>query len=186
MTINGRTVYINSWQNTTKIVYIGNLLANDNSELEVNISTTQPSANAYSSGLIIESYDDVNGGAVLNSANPDPNGQGRNVVAEVGPDGPQLLTEIENQIVVNTYPNPFVDIVNLDFRNGSSTNTIGVDLYDVTGRMVMSRGYGKLSEGPQTLRINTKEGKLSPGVYIVTLTINGKPASVTKLVKTKQ
>ncbi len=186
MTINGRTVYINSWQNTTKIVYIGDLVANDNSELEINISTTQPSANAYSSGFIIEAYDDVNGGAVLNSANPNPSGQDRNVVAEVGPNEPQLLTERANQVAVSTYPNPFVDIVNLDFTNVSSANTIGVDVYDVNGRMVMSRGYGKLSEGPQTLRINTKEGKLSTGVYLVTLTINGKPAAVTKLVKTKQ
>jgi len=186
MTINGRTVYINSWQNTTKIVYIGNLLANDNSELEINISTTQPSANAYSSGFIIEAYDDVNGGAVLNSPNPNPNGQDRNVVAEVGPDDPQLLTERANQVAVSTYPNPFVDMVNLDFTNTSSANSIGVDVYDVNGRMVMSRDYGKLSEGPQTLRINTKEGKLSTGIYLVTLTINGKPAAVTKLIKTKQ
>ena len=186
MTINGRTVYINSWQNTTKIVYIGDLLANDNSELEINISTTQPSANAYSSGFIIEAYDDVNGGAVLNSANPNPNGQQRNVVAEVGPTDPQLLTERANQVAVSTYPNPFVDIVNLDFTNTSSANAIGVDVYDVNGRMVMSRDYGKLSEGPQTLRINTKEGELSTGIYLVTLTINGKPAAVTKLIKTKQ
>ena len=167
-------------------MYIGDLLANDNSELEINISTTQPSANAYSSGLIIEAYDDVNGGAVLNSPNPNPNGQDKDVVAEVVPDEIALLTERANQVAVNAYPNPFVDIVNLDFTNASSANTVGVDVYDVYGRLVLSRSYGKLSVGPQTLRINTKDGNLSTGVYLVTLTINGKPAAVTKLVKTKQ
>jgi hypothetical protein len=52
--------------------------------------------------------------------------------------------------------------------------------------MVMRRNFGKLSEGPQTLRLSTAEGKLTTGVYMITLTVNGKAVAVSKLVKTKQ
>lgn len=184
-TINGTTRYINSWKNTSKIVYIGNLQANDDGQLEVNISSTAASANAYSSGLIIESYDDVNGGAVLNSVNPNPDPQQKDVVAVEQPTE-TLFVAPGQQIAVNAYPNPFTELVNIDFVNTSSTNTVALNVYDVSGRMVMSRNFGKLSEGAHTLKLNTTEGKLSAGVYMMTLTINGKPVSVTKLVKTKQ
>lgn len=184
-TINGATRYINSWKNTSKIVYIGNLLANDDGELEINISSTAASANAYSSGLIIEAYDDVNGGAVLNSVNPNPDAQQKDVVAVEQPTE-TLFVAPGQQIAVSAYPNPFTDVVNVDFVNSSSNNSVAIEIYDVAGRMVMNRNFGKLNEGAHTLKLNTSEGKLSTGIYMMTLTINGKPVSVTKLVKTKQ
>jgi large repetitive protein len=183
LTINGRTVYINSWQNTSKIVYIGNLLADDNGELFLNISSTAASANAYSSGIIIEAYDDVNGGAVLNRAAP---GQDKNVLGTEVVNETTLVADKKDQVAITTYPNPFTDFINIDFYNAALTNNVAVDVYDVAGRMVMRRNFGQLSEGPQTLRLNTADGKLTTGVYMVTLTVNGKAVAVTKLVKTKQ
>ncbi len=183
-TVNGRTVYINSWQNTSKIVYIGDLQADENGELYLNVSTTAEAANAYSSGLIIEAYDDVNGGAVLNSVNP--NGLVNNVATE-GPTNPvAVVTADGKKVDITTYPNPFTDLINLDFSNDAAGNTIGVDIYDLSGSLIMKRNFGQLPQGPNTLRINTTEGKLSTGVYLVTLTVNGKPAAAAKLVKTKK
>ena len=185
LTVNGRTVYINGWQNTSKIVSIGDLVPNSNGELLLNFSSTNPSANAYSSGIILDSYDDVNGGAVVNGIPPI---RPIDAVVQTMETNPLnlLVTDEKEKVSVSTYPNPFVDIVNLDFTNNSSENTIGVDVYDLAGRMVMKRTFGKLSEGANTLKINTGEGKLTTGVYLITLTVNGKTVSVTKLVKTKQ
>lgn len=183
-TVNGRTVYINSWQNTSKIVYIGNLKPDANGELELNFSSTEPSANAYSSGLLIDSYDDVNGGAVMNSPN-NGGGNGGNVIQESNNET-FLITDKNSKIEISAYPNPFTDYINIDFNNTSAGENIAVDVYDVAGRMVMRRNFGKLTEGAQTLRLNAAEGKLTTGVYLVTLTVNGKPVAVSKLVKTKQ
>ncbi|MFM9909916.1 MAG: fibronectin type III domain-containing protein [Chitinophagaceae bacterium] len=184
-TVNGRTVYINSWQNTSKIVYIGDLQPNQSGELELNFSSTEPSANAYSSGIIVESYDDVNGGAVLNSINPVKPISG-NITQEDANQNLLLSVDKESLVTVSSYPNPFVDIVNLDFTNKSSESTIGVDVYDLSGRLILKRNYGKLSEGANTIRLNTGEGKLTAGIYFIALSVDGKIASVTKLVKTKQ
>ena len=186
LTVNGRTVFINSWQNTSKIVYIGDLQPNSSGELELNFSSIELAANAYSSGLIIEAYDDVNGGAVVNSINPGQKYNG--TVTEEESASPNLLLTAgkENQVEVNIYPNPFKDGVNLDFTNSSSENTIGVDVYDMAGRMVMKQNFGKLGEGVNTLRLSTPEGKMPTGVYLLALTVNGKTMSVTKLVKSKQ
>ncbi|MBC7848757.1 MAG: fibronectin type III domain-containing protein [Chitinophagaceae bacterium] len=182
-TVNGRTVYINSWQNTSKIVYIGDLQANSDGELILDISSTAASANAYSSGLIIQSYDDVNGGAVLNA--PNPNGLERNIVME-GAGENLLVTPQGIQVPISVYPNPFSDYVNVDFSNTSAGNNIALDIYDVSGRMVMKRNFGKLPVGANTLRLSGAEAKLNTGVYFIALNVNGQVVSVNKLVKTKQ
>lgn len=183
LTINGRTVYINSWQNTTKIVYIGDLVADENGDLLLNISTSNDAANAYSSGFILSAYDDVNGGGVINQANQ--NGLDKKNIAEEQGDDPILFVQEGEKVDITVYPNPFVETINLDFANSNADNTIGVDVYDLSGQLVMKRSFGKMPLGPNTLRINTAEGKMATGVYLVTLTVNGKTAGVSKLIKTK-
>ena len=184
LTVNGRTVYINSWQNTTKIVYIGDLMADENGELFLNVSTSGDAANAYASGLIFSAYDDVNGGAVLNGVNP--NSLVNNRVAETPANDPILLSKDGEKVDITVYPNPFQESLNLDFANSNAENTIGVDVYDLAGQLIMKRNFGKMPLGPNTLRINAADAKLSTGVYFVTLTVNGKAAGIAKLVKTNQ
>jgi len=182
LTVNGRTVYINGWQNSSKIVYIGNLVPDANGELTLDFSTTETSANAYSSGIILEAYDDVNGGAVLNSAVQNP--LVKNVVKEES--APAIILSENANIGAVIYPNPFVEDITIDFKNSVSGKEAQVDLYDISGRKVMSKSYSGLQDGVQTLRLSTSDSKLAPGIYMVTLTIDGKLSGVNKLVKTKK
>jgi hypothetical protein len=84
------------------------------------------------------------------------------------------------------YPNPFTDQINLDFNNNSAGNNIAVDVYDMSGKLVYRRNYGRLPAGYNTVRLNTAEGQLNTGVYMVTLNVNGKPVQTTKMIKDRK
>src|SRR5690606_19562796 len=55
-TINGKTVYLNSWQNTTKIVYINDVAPDANGEIILDFSTTATALYGFNAGLIIHAY----------------------------------------------------------------------------------------------------------------------------------
>lgn len=179
-TVNNRTVYINSWQNTTKIVYIGDLQADVNGELTLDFSSTEAAGNAYSSGIILEAYDDVNGGTVLNST-----GQNQ-LVQQTVREGNQPMNPIATikPGTLAAYPNPFTDYFNLDFNN-ITQGIVTVEVYDISGKQVINKNYGTLPEGAQTLQLSVPGGKMAPGVYTVTLSVNGKAVAASKLVKAK-
>ena len=181
LSINGRKVYINAWQNTTKIVSIGDLLPDSNGEMLLNFSTTNAAGNGYNSGIIIDSYDDVNGGGVLNA--PNNNGLIPNVVFEQGDARPTTI--VGEELNARIYPNPFKDVVNIDFYNKAGTKATIVEVFDVTGRLVMRQQYSGLPEGYNTIRLGTPQGKLETGVYMLTLKVDGKVVKTGKLVKAK-
>ena len=181
LTINGRKVYINAWQNTTKIVWIGNVVPDANGEVLLNFSTTDAAGNGYNSGIIIDSYDDVNGGGVLNA--PNNNDLERNVVFEEGDARPTVVTAEEQDVRI--YPNPFKDFVNLDFYNKAGAKTASVEVFDITGRLVHRQVYGSLPEGYNTIRLTAAEGRLETGVYMLTLKVDGKVIKTGKLIKAK-
>ncbi|MFT3825513.1 MAG: T9SS type A sorting domain-containing protein [Chitinophagaceae bacterium] len=181
--INGRTVYLNSWMNSTKIVYIGDLTSDANGELMLNFTTTDQAAWAFNAGLIVEAYDDkVSGaGTVLN-------GNADSVVVTPTTDAPATAQPTAEPSIMRTkvYPNPFTDIINVDFNNTASDNVVNVNVFDMNGRLVLRQSFGKLSEGFNTLRVNTAGAGLPTGLYTMTLNINGKVAQVTKMFKNKQ
>lgn len=169
LTVNGRTVYINPWKNTTKIVYIGNLLADQNRELFLDFSTTAAAANGYCTGFILEEYDDVNGGTVLNSVTGN-----RETLREV--------TASHTRVLV--YPNPFTSSVNVEFENTSSANKITVQVYDVHGRVVLTSEYTNLGVGHNTIPV-PGTAKLETGIYMLVLKSNGKTLETTKVIRTR-
>jgi dienelactone hydrolase len=186
-TINGRTVYLNSWMNSTKIVYIGNVQADSNGELLLDFSTTQTAVYGFNGGLIIESYDDVPaGGTVLNGGVSNPNGLISGTVTDDATT--RVATQAAQQEITEgrMYPNPFIDQVNLDFNNTAADNHVSVDVYDLSGKLIYRKAFGKLAAGYNTLRINTGSTKMNTGIYMITLNVNGKPVQVNKMVKTNQ
>lgn len=173
--INGRTVYLNSWMNTSKIVYIGDVVPDMNGEAVLRFSTT-PDANwGFNGGLVIEAYDDVFGGGQLNGAVQNPNG--RPVVQEASQNAQRTGPD-------KIYPNPFAEVVNVDFNNPVGGNYISIDVYDLGGRLVKRQNYGQLGQGFNTLRLNT-EANMVTGIYMITVNVNGKPVHAAKLVKVK-
>ncbi|QEC40770.1 fibronectin type III domain-containing protein [Pseudobacter ginsenosidimutans] len=187
-TINGRSVYLNSWLNKTKFVYIGNVQPDANGEVFIDFSTTQEGVWGFNSGMIVEAYDDVIGGAVPNmvvTGNPDqPAGAVTEDKAALQPLADNV--QLADKIAIKAYPNPFNDFISIDFNNAVASNQVRVDMYDMSGRLVYRRAYGQMPAGMNTLRINTNEGSLGTGIYMVTLVVNGKPVAATKMLRAEK
>jgi hypothetical protein len=184
-TINGRTVYLNSFFNEQKMVWIGDITPTESGEIVIVFSTPNRNTITYgfTSAIVVQSYDDPIGG------------QSPNVVRVI--DQPEVVLQsptAQPTVSVSTsvaydarmYPNPFTDQINLDFNNNSAGNNIAVDVYDMSGKLVYRRNYGRLPAGYNTVRLNTAEGQLNTGVYMVTLNVNGKPVQTTKMIKDRK
>lgn len=170
-TVNGRTVYLNSWTNSTKVAYIGDVVPDDFGEVMLNFSTTQAAAYGFNAGVIIDDYSDAQGGSALNS------------VLETEPEIPAVA---ELRQATNIYPNPFFDQINIDLYNSAASNKVSAEVYDIMGRRVFIKNYFNLSAGNNSLRLAPQQSILKPGVYVVMLKINGEVVQTGKLVKAKK
>lgn len=171
-TVNGRTVYLNSWENTTKVVYIGDLVPQSGGILLLDFSTTANAGYGFNGGIIIMEYSDAQGGAVLNST-LDTTDASLNVATTLDPD-----------YNIHAYPNPFRDIINLDFYNHSATDKISAEVYDLTGRLVARQNYNSMPLGRNTIRLMGIESNKATALCLVTLKVNGKIVQTVKLMRT--
>jgi len=55
-TVHDKTVYLNSWYNTTKIVYVGDIAPDPDGKVLLDFSTTPEAGYGFNSGIIIEEY----------------------------------------------------------------------------------------------------------------------------------
>ena len=99
---------------------------------------------------------------------------------------PAGASGLQNQqaLSMRVFPNPFKDFVQLELRNTVPANLVNVDIYDMAGRLAYRRQFNNLAAGVQMLRVNTSDGTYGPGVYIVTLKVNGKLIQTDKLIRT--
>ncbi len=65
--INQRTVYLNSWQNTSKIVYIGDVAPDADGKVLLNFSTTEAAGYGFNAGIILEEYSETLGDTIPNT-----------------------------------------------------------------------------------------------------------------------
>jgi hypothetical protein len=179
-TINGRTVYLNSWMNSTKIVYIDNVAPDENGEILLDFSTTEAAAYGFNGGIIIEDYNDpLNSSFVVSSLSTIESAPGANVQN----DDQTVSQRVRESSVVRMYPNPFTEFINMDFNNTSANNNISIEVYDLSGRLGYKRSIGKLPSGGNTVSLNAADAGLKTGVYILTLSVNGKTIQANKVMK---
>jgi poly(3-hydroxybutyrate) depolymerase len=164
-TIGDRSVYLNSWENSTRIVYIGNVSPDASGNVLINFTTTAEGDWGFNSGLIIFEYTDASGGVVLNS--------------EL--DSSSVLQEELYRIKM--YPNPFRDVINVDINNNSSANRITADIYDMTGRLTVRQQFDYLSAGYNTLAVRTSGANMPVGMYVMSIRINGRIVSTKEIYK---
>lgn len=79
---------------------------------------------------------------------------------------------------VQVYPNPFVDVINLDLE-ALETSVGQISIVDMAGRVVLAQAI-QINEGTQTISIPAKD--LLAGTYLYEVVVNGKVTSG-KLVK---
>ena len=168
-TVKGRTVYLNSWENTTKIVYIGDIAPESNGTLLLDFSTTANAQYGFNGGIVIMEYSDASGGTIQNSTLDE---QAGTEILAVTPD-----------YNVKVYPNPFNDLVNLDFNNDAAGNRVSAEVYDLTGRLVYRRDFNSLAAGRNVLVLNGIEQNSNTSVCVVALRVNGKVVQTVKLLR---
>jgi antitoxin component YwqK of YwqJK toxin-antitoxin module len=171
-TVNSKTVYLNSWMNTTKIVYINDVVADANGDLLIDFSTTGAAQWGFNGGIIIMDYSDANGASALYMSNSTLDSSAT------------IATSATDELKEKIYPNPFNDIMNIDFTNPSPTNKITAEVYDLNGRLVYRQNYSSMPAGRNTLRLNGV-GSGNNGVYIVALKMNGKIVQTVKMLRNK-
>jgi chitodextrinase/predicted esterase len=96
------------------------------------------------------------------------------------------LDASENIKSLKAYPNPLSEWLNIDFYVTSQKNDIGVDVFDMNGKVVYKNNFKGLPYGNNTLKMNIGNGKLTPGIYFVKVNVNGIPSKVIKLVKSRK
>ena len=168
-TVNGRTVYLNSWMNSSKIVYISDVVPDESGEIFLNFSTTAIAQWAFNAGIIVHEYSSAGGGELYMS----------NSVL----DTLQVETALVNPgYDLRIYPNPFNDQLNIDFNNPAAGNQVVAEVYAVDGRVIMRKQFSDLPAGNNTLRLNSIQSS-GRGVYFVTLKVNGKVVHTRKMLR---
>jgi hypothetical protein len=136
----------------------------------IDFSTTADAQWAFNAGIIVEEYTDAAGGSMLYMSN--------SVVDSTSNAGALIVDKYH----IRMYPNPFTDIINLDFNNPSAGGRVSADVYDLNGRLVHRQEYGVVPVGANTLKIGSIRAA-GNGLFFVALKINGKVVQVAKMLR---
>jgi predicted esterase len=166
--INGNTVYLNSWMNSSKIVYLDDVAPDAGGEVLLNFSTTSGALYGFNSGFILQEYTDRQEDGSIPASNL--------ILEETG------AAAGLNPYNVNAYPNPFRNVIMIDFVNTSGSK-ISTEMYDMYGRLVQRQEYNKLPKGRNTIHVDA--GEAITGMYMITLKADGRIIKTVKMVKTR-
>lgn len=172
-TCNGKDVYLNSINNTTKIVYLEDLVPDENGELYLDVRVVAGYPYVFTSALTIEGYIDNSTGAREEEMYVP-----EYVVAE-----PVKYIDKKADNDMNVYPNPFTTNFNIEL-NTEKASDISIMLFDLSGQMVYQETGLKSMEGINRYAVEvSKNSYLTPGVYFLSVIRDGKPLKAVKLVK---
>lgn len=172
-TVNGRTVYLNSWMNSTKVVYISDIIPNAGGELLLDFSTTAIGQWAFNAGIIIQEYNDAGGGSVLYQSNT--------VLEE---DAPVSIAAVTKKFFA--YPNPFADGIRIAFHNSAAGNKVSAEMFDAYGRLLLRQQFGNMPAGNNILRLTAPSSAPSQGVFMIALKIDGRTVETIKMLRNKR
>jgi chitodextrinase/poly(3-hydroxybutyrate) depolymerase len=171
--VNGRTVYLNSWMNTTKAVYISDIVPDVSGDIYLDFSTTRIGQWAFNAGIIVQEYTDTGTHREQYMSNSILDTAGR-----------QMETQIARR-QVRIHPNPFRDQLNIEFYNEPADDRLVAEMYDVAGRLVHRQQFVGLTAGVNTLRI-VSVNAAARGVFMLSLKVNGKVIHSQKMLRDRR
>lgn len=109
---------------------------------------------------------------------------GRGIWRSESRKGPLAVKEIDehtssNNFGIKVYPNPVVDLAKITFNNSEKSN-INLVVYDLSGKLILTKQFSSQLAGERTFEINTSN--LKSGTYIVKVE-NGKTSKSSKFLK---
>jgi hypothetical protein len=192
--------------NSTKVVYVEDLVPDTDGTLMLNFSTTPSGGYGFNSGVIIEQYTDTLK-AIADSIPKyipppvDPTDPDDSTDTPGNPGNPQdpnspIDTTIYPPPTIDTlppdstrfdkvtvYPNPFYDQLNLRFYNPAPNARVNLEIYDELGKLKFRRDFGNLPGGNVILPVTSISVNMRVGVYIMVLKLDGKIAKSQKIVR---
>lgn len=199
-TCNGKTVELNSYYNSTKVVYLDKLVPNENGELIVSVNTAGGSPYSFTGAFTIEYYDDASPEEpVVNTIYPEGLPAGQNRIAGRSLDliaksltpakpneavkAPKAPVEVEAASVINVYPNPFIDVIKVDMTSTKQAN-VNIVVYDMNGKMIFRSNGMNIMKGNNIISTQLPVGlKVLPGNYVISIWVDGKLTKSVKLIK---
>lgn len=181
--INDRTVYLNALYDTTKAVYIDDVIPNINGEITANIACTPDAANGLLNALVVQSYTYVPGGSETD--NPVTSMAIKENKITLSEEKAVIKDSIQKRsVIVNAYPNPFEDYVNIDLDATSNIEKLYVEIYDSNGKLIYRRAFGNIDPGKNIIRIPAADLRMPDGFYFMHVHSNdGAANSIIKLIK---
>jgi dienelactone hydrolase len=176
--VHGKTVYLNSWENSTKIVYVDDLAPDEDGTLMLNFSTTPEAGYGFNSGVIIEEFNDIQLQDTI------PVDTIPTTPIDTIPEPPvDPIDSVKASIKV--FPNPVQRDFVITFFNNQENDPVAIEVYDPQGRRTYSKDYGARPAGNNSITISSFEARMRSGIYLVALKMNGKLVKTVKIIKNR-
>jgi chitodextrinase/pimeloyl-ACP methyl ester carboxylesterase len=85
--------------------------------------------------------------------------------------------------ITEAYPNPFVDRFTIEYENPEKISQVDVQIYDLNGRLVMSKYFGALPVGTTFLKLDINGKQAPKGIYFARVNVDGVSAKLVKLIR---
>jgi hypothetical protein len=175
-TINDKVAYLNAHQNSSKLVYIDDVVPDQNGQVFITMGTMPGARYGFWSALTLESYD------VDNAA---PAGMDNSLTKTSSRLSSDVMAQ-EDKVISNitVYPNPFNDALTVNIT-GIKGKKLSLLLFDTHGKLVYTKELGSV-DGTRSVKVHSGElSKAVPGTYFMQVVADGKLEKSIKLIKLK-
>ncbi|HTN07991.1 fibronectin type III domain-containing protein [Agriterribacter sp.] len=159
-TIGNENVNLDAKNNTMNTIQINNVAPDENGSVLISLTPAIVSGFGYINSLGIQAVpSDISipsGRKVVQTGNKDAVLLHEHSVAD---------PKTAGNVIVGTYPNPFVDDIMLKLSLDNPVNRIVVMLKDISGKLVFSTTVMNLQKGINERKLGLKGSRLSPGIY---------------------
>jgi len=199
-TCNGITVFLNSYYNNSKVVYIDKIVPDNDGNIYLDARTNSGSPYSFTGAFTIEYYDDnTPANEELRAEQEDELliTQGRSVTPvttetvktatvakgnmNATDNAKEIVTDRLNDIKV--FPNPFTNRIQVEIEN-TKASSVSLLLYDLNAKLVYKTVGMSTVTGKNVVSIDLPGSTiLSPGSYVLNVLIDGKLSKSVKLIK---
>jgi large repetitive protein len=201
-TINGKTVKLNSINNTSKVVYLDNITPNASGEIDVFMTATDGSQYCVTSAITIEYFDDNtnggNGGPMMNLKSNDPiiTKESGSVITSTTPTVQQSAAAVVANVAINnslannyqvkSFPNPFVENITVELVGKVPASVLTLQLFDANSNLVYTKSISAQQVALTSRLINLSLPKSLPaGSYSLQVLSDGKLDKTILIIKAK-
>lgn len=196
---NGKSIYLNSYNNNSKVVYFDKLVPDADGQIFLDARTTNGSPYSFTGAITIEYFDDNTPPteqmrAPADSADVIPFAEGKSAppAAEAVAEQPVAVSELKANMIVKenageikVFPNPFTNRIQVEIE-GDKASTVTLLLYDLNARLVYKSAAFNALAGKNVLAVDLPANTtLPPGSYVINVLIDGKMTKSVKLIKVK-